>query len=150
MVYPHGLHIWERFKYSSMHTCTQAMSSQNPTQTVKRTQADAHATPASMGQASSSAGVLVVYEEHVGSRTGASSRWFFEPQPITPPIFVGGGTHKKWLVTVLKGTKATLVRVSNRGNLSTVTFVIETPVFLDYLGGVSSLYEKYMRMMEEI
>ena len=87
--------------------------------------------------------VLVCYEEHSGAM-GASSDWQFEPNPLESPVFVGGGTHRKYLTVVKKGTVATLTRVSNRGNVRVVKVTISEPVFLDFLGGKKSLPEDYV------
>ena len=87
--------------------------------------------------------ILVCYEEHSGA-TGASSDWRFDPVPLESPVFVGGGTHRKYLTIVERGTVATLTRVSNRGNVRVVKVTISEPVFLDFLGGKKSLPEDYV------
>ena len=87
--------------------------------------------------------ILVCYEEHSGA-TGASSDWEFNPDPLEPPVFVGGGTHRKYLAVVKKGTVATLTRVSNRGNVRIIQITINEPVFLDFLGDESELPEDYV------
>jgi len=86
--------------------------------------------------------VLVCYEEHSGA-SGASSDWQFDPAPLKSPVFVGGGTHKKYLTIVKKGTTATLTRISNRGNVRVEKVIIDEPAFLDFVGGKSHLPDKY-------
>ena len=88
--------------------------------------------------------ILVCYEEHSGA-TGASSDWEFDPAPLESPVFVGGGTHRKYLTLVEKGTVATLTRVSNRGNVRVVKVTINKPTFLDFLGGESKIPEDYIQ-----
>jgi len=87
--------------------------------------------------------ILLAFEEHNG-RTGAESRWNFKPSPLEEPVFVGGGTHRKYITIVEKGTRAILRRVSNRGNIRYEVIEIEEPAFLDFLGSVYSLPEDYV------
>ena len=92
--------------------------------------------------------ILICYEEHEG-KSGARSSWDFEPTPLEIPVFVGGGTHKKYLTIVKKETKATLLRVSNRGNIRYSTVIIQKPVFLSFLGGEADLPDKYKLYAEQ-
>jgi len=88
--------------------------------------------------------ILVAFEEHNGS-TGAQSEWRFAPPPLEQPVFVGGGTHRKYITVVELGTKAILRRVSNRGNIRYTTVEIKEPAFLDFLGSVYPLPKNYER-----
>ncbi|MEM2189114.1 MAG: hypothetical protein QXG35_07260 [Nitrososphaerota archaeon] len=87
--------------------------------------------------------IVVVYEEHF-SRGLASTTFRFNPEPLTEPIFVGGGTHRKYLAIVKKGTQVTVTRVSNRGNITVKRITIDAPVFIDFLGNTWSLDEQYI------
>lgn len=87
--------------------------------------------------------VLVVYEEHY-SRGPARTEWHFDPKPLTMPEFVGGGTHRKFIAVFVKGTRAMCVRTSNRGNVHVREVLIEGNCFLDFLGNVCELPQKYV------
>ncbi|MEM2569265.1 MAG: hypothetical protein QXT67_04925 [Candidatus Bathyarchaeia archaeon] len=88
--------------------------------------------------------ILIVFEEHHARHTDASSRFEFEPEPIVEPIDVGGGTHRKYMTVVYKGTMAKLIRVSNKGNVWVKKITIDSPMFIDFLGNVSELPEDYV------
>ncbi|MEM2447870.1 MAG: hypothetical protein QXT14_02830 [Candidatus Bathyarchaeia archaeon] len=93
--------------------------------------------------------VVIVFETHSGA-TGAKTSFEFQPEPLVSPVYVGGGTHRKYLTAVAKGTKVTMTRVSNRGNVKIKTFAIYFPVFIDFLGSVKPLPENYIKYAEKL
>ena len=82
--------------------------------------------------------VVIAYETHAG-RSGAATTFAFAPEPLVEPTFIGGGTHRKYLTMVRKGTEVTVTRVSNRGNVTVRKVVIDKPVFIDFLGNSQDL-----------
>jgi len=93
--------------------------------------------------------VLLLVEEHVARKTNAETRFSFYPDPLSEPTFVGGGTHRKYLLTVRKGTVARLTRTSNRGNVTMKEYIIDKPVYIDYLGAVFPMPSKYFALAKE-
>ncbi|MEM4497580.1 MAG: hypothetical protein QW692_02000 [Nitrososphaerota archaeon] len=87
--------------------------------------------------------IPIVYEEH-WSRGPAKTIFNFEPKPLTSEVFVGGGTHKKFLTIVKKGTVVTVIRTSNRGNITVKKITVDSPIFIDFLGNTWPLDEKYI------
>lgn len=93
--------------------------------------------------------VLFMYETHVSVKTEARSSFAFHPEPLTYPLFVGGGTHKKYLVLLRKGTKVVFTRTSNRGNVDVKEFIVEKPMFIDFLGFTGDIEPKYFALAKE-
>ncbi|MEM2534042.1 MAG: hypothetical protein QXK12_08490 [Candidatus Nezhaarchaeales archaeon] len=93
--------------------------------------------------------ILLLVEEHVARKTNAETRFSFYPAPLSELIYVGGGAHRKYLLTVKKGTVVRLIRTSNKGNINVKEYVINEPIFIDYLGAVFPLEPKYFAIAKE-
>jgi len=93
--------------------------------------------------------VLLLIEEHRAVNTSARTYFSFNPPPLSERVFVGGGTHRKYLLTVRKGTVVNFTRASNRGNLHTKVFTVDKPMYIDFLGSVFPLESKYFDFAKE-
>lgn len=94
---------------------------------------------------------IIVFEEHQSLGIARSS-WKFTPGLLMKPKYVGGNTHVKYISLAKKGTRATLIRISNRGNVTVKEVIINSDCFLDFLGEVHPLpdkYKKYLEYLEE-
>ncbi|MEM2313123.1 MAG: hypothetical protein QXP83_07860 [Candidatus Nezhaarchaeales archaeon] len=93
--------------------------------------------------------ILLLVEEHVARKTNAETRFSFYPAPLSEPMFVGGGTHKKYLLIVKKGTTVRVIRTSNRGNVNMKEYIVNEPMYVDYLGAVFPMPSKYFALAKE-
>jgi len=93
--------------------------------------------------------IPIVCEWHRAYMTDAETTFEFQPEPVAEK-FVGGGTHRKYLYLVRPGTVVRGRRVSNRGNVRYFTVKVTRPVFIDFVGGVVDLPEKYLREAERL
>ena len=94
--------------------------------------------------------VLASVEWHWAKHTEAESTWEFNPEPVAELWSGGGKTHRKRLYLMRVGTRATLRRITSRGNVWYRDFVIEAPVLIDFLGEVEPLPENLRRLGEEL